>query len=161
MSAAALLGLPAALFAHVLVFGGRHIVGGSLHGTFIELAAGFALIATLTATIGALRKLPGLVPGFAGSAVSTAVWFGSIELCEQGHGIPLLSAAAAIAIAAFVVRAIVLAFVQTVRAVVSVLRTTFTGARGRVTFSRPKSTPLARSLAHRFRLFSRPPPAFA
>jgi hypothetical protein len=161
LASAVLLGLPTALFAHVLVFGSEHSVGGAFHNGLLELAGSFAFVATLIAAIGALYRRRDLVPGFIATGSGAAAWFSAIELCEQGHGVPVLFAAVAIAFAAWIVRAVVLAFTQTLVAVVAILGATLAEARNRVILRRTYTVVFARSIAHRLRLFSRPPPVFA
>ncbi len=47
----ALLGLPAALLAHTLLFGHAHAAAGSFHGSALGVGAAFALLAAALAGI--------------------------------------------------------------------------------------------------------------
>lgn len=158
---AALLGLPAALFAHVLVFGGEHTLGGSAHAWLLELGGSFAFLGTLLAAIGAVRSRPSLVPQFGSILTGAAVWFAFIELGERTHGIPIAAVIAALAFAAWIVRAVLLAFARTIAAVAAILQLVLRAANPTVAAPIKRAVPRALPRAHRLRLFSRPPPLFS
>jgi len=158
---AALLGLPAALFAHALVFGGDHAVSGSLHPAAIDLAWLFAGICLAMACGRAACRRSELRVSFSGIAVSGAVWFGAIELCEQPHAIPFFTAALALAAAAWIARAVFNAFAALAAAVAVSSRSTRTPSPQLHVRRGVSIPPQSASLAHRLRLFSRPPPIFA
>ena len=158
---AALLGLPAALFAHALVFGGDHAVSGALHPAAIDLAWLFAAICLAMACGRAVCRRSQLRTSFSGIAAGGAAWFYAFELCEKPHAIPFFTAALALAAAAWIARAVFNAFASIVAAVAVASRSTRTPnpqAHVRLGVLHP---PRAASLSHRLRLFSRPPPAFA
>ena len=153
-----LLGLPAALLAHQLVFGGSHEAAGALHALAMELGGGCAFLATLLLVIGAARYLRSVVPGLPVVLAGAAAWFAAIELCERAHNVPIVFAIAALLLASWIVRAIASAFAQTVVAIVTAL---WSALRF---FVKPHSAralrwaPSIEIAAHRLRLFSRPPP---
>ena len=158
---AVLLGLPAALLAHALTFGGEHTLGGSLHAWALELGATCAFLAALIAAIAAVRCRYALAPRFDAIVGGAAAWFTVLELCEGGHGIPVVTAVFTLLAASCLVRCVLRAFAGTVAAFICGLRSTFAPARPFVAVRRPNLTPRASSLAHRLRLYSRPPPVFA
>ena len=160
MGSAALLGLPAALFAHALLFGNEHTLAGSLHGPALEAGMLFGFLAALLAAIGAVRNRRACSPGFADIASGAAIWFSLIELCERSHEIPVLLAAAAILFASWVVRAVLLAFRRTIVAIAAILHEALSPHGVGIVTAR-SAQPIAQSFAIRFRLFSRPPPVFA
>jgi len=156
-----LLGLPAALLAHAAVFGSEHTLGGSAHGWFVQGAGVFAFLGTLLLAIGAVGKRRDFVPHLAAIVLGASAWFAGIELCEQAHGVPFLLAAAAIAGASWIVRAILVAFAQTVAVVVGALDISFVSPRPPLRLRVLPAVPSTLAAAERLRLFSRPPPAFA
>lgn len=157
---AVLLGLPAALFAHVLVFGSDHVVGGSMHAAVLELGGVFAFLTALMAASAAVRSRCAAAPRFLTIVAGAAAWFAAIELCERSHGTPFLLTALAIVFASWLVRAILLAFAQTVAAIAVILAGVRVRAP-RIAFAHRANIVLPRSAAHRLRLFSRPPPVFS
>ncbi len=158
---AALLGLPAALFAHVIVFGGEHTLGGSAHSWLLEFGGVFAFLGTLVAAIGAVRRSTAVVPKFAPILTGAAGWFGIIELCESAHGIPIAAVIAALVFAAWIVRAVLSAFAHTVAAIAAILQLYLRAAKPPAPALIKRAVPRAHSCVHRLRLFSRPPPLFA
>jgi hypothetical protein len=150
---AALLGLPAALTAHALLFGNQHAAGGSLHGP--ALAA--AIVAAVFVIAVRFRERSGR---FEVLAVSTAGWFALLELSEHPHGVAVVPAVIALLAAAILVRATVHFAASSLRAIavalsgVQVLRA---DSRPSITLRREGPAHL-QITAHRYALFSRPPP---
>jgi hypothetical protein len=157
---AALLGLPAALLAHVLLFGNEHTLAGSLHGAALSLGTSFAFFATLLAAVAAVRRWKSPRIHLLAMTGGAAAWFAGIELCEQSHAVSFLAAAVAVAFASWLVRVVLLAFAQTFAAIVAVLTGVFSPAPRQASRA-PYTCAPSRSTAHTLRLFSRPPPAFA
>ncbi len=111
------LGIPAAIVAHMLLFGQSHQLGGSLQDLFLSgaLAAALgglvffgslALAATRFQCGGSIlaarlsSRLPGIVP----LAGATGFWYALIEAAEPRHeGLPLLAVVAALACAAVLI----------------------------------------------------------
>ena len=159
VAAFTLLGLPAALLAHAVVFGGEHTVGGPAHAIVLDLGAVSAFLAALCLAICAVRRRRA-VPHFVSLLAGSAVWFAAIELCERPHGIPLFAVALALLLGSWLVRTVLLAFAQTilaVAAIVSAIRLAPQPVYARVISAPPRM----RAAAHRLRLFSRPPPLFS
>lgn len=164
-----LLGLPVALLAHILVFGGQHAAGAAWHNVVLAAAA-LALPAVVALRVRRVLTVPvsraplkyAVLGGFL-PAIAGAGWFATIELCEQQHAVPIFATAAALALIAVVVRAAVHAFAHVVASIaVALLASIFVrrkAASARVTL-RADAPRIPGGLAHALRLFSRPPPAF-
>lgn len=169
------LGLPAAVLAHALAFGGGHAIGGNLHALVLDLvavccaAAGGALFAvsclsagaTPQGTLAAMRlraSLPSAPWLFAGACV----WFAAIEFGEAHHSIALVQTAISLAAASWLIRSVFRAIARVLACVVWAAASV---ARSQtapwVAFFFAPAAPRRPALTHRFRLFSRPPPAFA
>ncbi|HZZ64468.1 MAG TPA: hypothetical protein VFE17_03140 [Candidatus Baltobacteraceae bacterium] len=164
-----LLGLPVALLAHIVVFGGEHAAGAAWHNAVLT-GAGLALLAVvglrarrlLTAHVSPAPARHALLDGFL-PAIAGAGWFSTIELCEQQHAVPIFATAAAVALIAVVVRAVVHAFAHVIAGIaVALLASIFVrreATNGGITL-RTGARRIPCALAHALRLFSRPPPAF-
>lgn len=159
-AAGTLLGLPAALLAHTLTFGHGHAAGGRLHPLFLELAGGFAFLATLAIAIRASRRMRHTPANLLWIAVPAAGWFSGIEAGEAHHGIPRALSLLTILLAAWLVRAIVRAFAHTIVAVVASLWSRLREVRACVHRAELQRCLPALRPAYRFRVFSRPPPRF-
>lgn len=157
----ALLGLPAALLAHTLVFGGEHAVGGPMHALLFGLAASFGFLITLLVAIAAVRSMRGATPRFAAIFTGAALWFGGIELYEHGHGVPLLLSFLALLLASGIVRAVLRAFAHTVAIIAYALWSVLTKPKAICASAIVLATPAQQRPAYRFRVFSRPPPALS
>lgn len=172
------LGLPSALIAHALVFGGTHAAGGDLHAALLALASATALCAAVTVALAACLAGPATVQGTVLArrmreytprlrllVPSTASWFAGIEACERfTHHVPLVAAVTAVAIAAFAVRralsAVARSFAVIAVVVVIALRTQRRAVPASHRVRRPVRA-LPTAVAHRRIGFSRPPPVFA
>jgi hypothetical protein len=168
--AAALLGLPAALLAHGLVFGGEHAVGGALQSAALSAGVLVLLVAAAlhsrTAAQGTIMasrlrsRRPGAVPLF----VFSAVWFALLEACESPHHLPIAVIAAALCLACMAVRGVLGPLGRAI-ALASI------AIAGAVAIRPARSCPIVprrhpspqpvRALAHAARIFSRPPPLFS
>ena len=114
---ALILGIPAAIVAHMLLFGQSHQLGGSLQDLFLSgaLAAGvgFLVLFGSLAVAGATHVMGGSVlaaklmrylPGLGSLAGATATWYAAIEAAEPHHGgLPWPVVALAVASAAILV----------------------------------------------------------
>ena len=156
----ALLGLPAALVAHAIAFGGAHEMGGAIHDTAIQGAALFALAAAVFIGIGAARRAR-WYPSPRMLLVTTTLWLVGIELTERAHAIPVAFCLLAIALTTALFASAVSAYARTVERIAE-----FICARE----ARPKPVHdcrLVPAAFHRrrtcgaFSLFSRPPPALS
>lgn len=156
---APLLGLPAALLAHAVVFGHGHVAGGSLHGIVLALAGSLAFFGLLISATALLRRIPGATPGIASIAACSALWLTAIERAEQPHALPILTMAAALLLAAAAVRLFATVFSRIVCAIAAIIAAPFRNRLPRALFLRADAIPRARSAALLFYLFSRPPPA--
>ena len=167
---AALLGLPTALAAHALVFGGEHSVGGAfqssvLAGGLLGLLLVLALHSKqLVQGSIAAHRLRGCIPGFLPLAVSASAWFAALEACESAHALPVIAIVAALFAACAIVRLAVKSAARCVAAITFALLVSSTRLRiapdsaARFRFAAPQPV---RLLAHSERLFSRPPPALS
>lgn len=153
IAAAALLGLPAALTAHALLFGHDHQAGGSLHG----LALASSLVAAFFAVAIRLRVSAGRFPSV---TLAGAAWFAVIELCEHPHAISILPAALALIVAAVLTRVAVFFATSSIRAIAGALRGVQVrrGNDGPVIALRRETPAHLTITAHPYALFSRPPP---
>jgi hypothetical protein len=169
-AAATLLGLPVALLAHALVFGGRHAAGGALNSLAVDFAA-FALLLIIALHSRELvqgsvlaARLRAQRPRFAALMVSGSAWFAILELSERSHSVHLTAIAAALIIACLAIRAAVNGVTRSVAAVAIVLSShgahvpAVAESHIRLRYDVPHAL---RSFAHTRRLFSRPPPALS
>ena len=172
------LGLPSALIAHAMLFGGTHTAGGDLHAAFGWLAlasVGCAIVAMLLAAYvagtssvqGSLlaRRMCEHTPRARALVPSTACWFVAIEGAEHfAHHVPVLAALLAVCGAAFVVRSalqrIARGFAAVVVVIALALRTRECAPLRLQRLDVPYRA-LRVLRAHRRIGFSRPPPAFA
>lgn len=154
----ALLGLPAALLAHTLAFRGDHAAGGSAHSLFLELASAFAFLVTLLVAICAAKNIKRATLRLPWVLAGSVLWFAAIEGREGHHGVPVLLVAIALLFASWIVRAIVRAFEHTAIAVLAALWSVVLPAPCLASSAVRHATPRALSAAHRFRMYSRPPP---
>lgn len=128
-------GLPVALLAHAVTFGGGHSLGGALHGLFLDLAflavvcgAGLAAVHAFglarckaDGSVVATRLIAGL-PTAAALALAGAGWLWAIESLETPHAHPVLLLGLAVAASAWIGRrAIALALRALAAIVVSLL----------------------------------------
>ncbi len=167
-----LLGLPAAVLAHVAVFGNEHVIGGTQHGSLLTatfVAAAAALAALAFAALRCARSvatgsvlsacLRPTLPSAAGLFAASALWFAGIESFEAPHAIPGLLAASVLAAVSL---AIVAASHWFVRALAAVALTLFAPPSARRTplalLRRAARTVRLRPAGERCYLFSRPPP---
>jgi hypothetical protein len=156
----ALLGLPAALLAHALLFGGQHAAGGVFHAETLGLGAGFAFLAALIASVAAVRRVRWSSP-VANTVVSAAIWFAAIERAEAPHRIPFALCALTLLAAAWLVGTALRAFTGVVTAIAHAWHVRKTPRRAphvSKTFCFAHSTS---GRAWRFALFPRPPPALS
>jgi hypothetical protein len=154
----ALLGLPAALLAHTLVFKSGHEAGGSMHALLFGLAGGIAFAAALAVALLALRTVRGVAPRFVPILAGSAAWFAAMEFIEHDRTVPIAVALFALAACSWFVRAVLRAFAQTVIAVVSTLWSTLTKFPELCSNAIALAAPALQRPAYRFRIFSRPPP---
>lgn len=158
---AALVGLPAALLAHALVFGSAHAAGGSLHSVLLDLAGAFSALGIAIVALRARCSPRDIVPGTLPIAAAGALWFGAIEVGEHSHSVPIVVAILALLFAAWIVHAVLSAFAHTVYTIAVLLGTPLVRGQRRVTQRFEPTALHARNHAHVFRLFSRPPPALS
>ncbi|MBV9148540.1 MAG: hypothetical protein JO024_01640 [Candidatus Eremiobacteraeota bacterium] len=111
------LGLPAAMAAHFLTFGGAHTLGGAAHlflmdamvvavcASILALCAG-ALYLAAGAREGSIlaARLERFLPSVLALALSAAGWFALIEQGESAHATPIAVAALAILCIAVLLR---------------------------------------------------------
>lgn len=154
----ALLGLPAALLAHTVVFHGEHQAGGSFHGLLAMLAGFFGFTAALTLALLAVRNLRGISPRFAPIFTGAIVWFGGIEFIERDAGVPVVVALLALIACAWLVQAVLRAFAHTVAAIVCTLWCMIAKLPQLRFHTIDLGAPALQRPAYRFRVFSRPPP---
>jgi hypothetical protein len=156
----ALLGLPAALVAHTLVFGQTHAVAGSFHGLAVGVGAGFALLAALLAGIAAARHTRADAPHVVITALTAIGWLAALEATESPHGIPVLLCLLALALATAIVATATRACAQTIAAIVSFfgVRTT---ARAALFAGHARFVVCRRHTIGEIAIFSRPPPALS
>jgi hypothetical protein len=176
---AALLGVPAALLAHMAAFtGSNHTIGGAFHEALIEgsLAAVLAFAVLLGALFlqsaghatGSIRDgsvlaahLQTYLPSVFGLAAMSALWYGIIEALEPHHdGAPFLLLLAAFFAAAIFVRFLASAIVRALASIVVAITTTAFATH--VASFRPRRYHTVVLTAGRIaarRLFARPPPA--
>jgi len=137
LAGALALGLPAAVLAHMAVFGGAHEAGGRYHSLLVDgvslcvallaIALGASAAAsakfTLDGSIVAAR-LRRFTPTFAALAVSAVGWYESIEALERAAILPSVLAVLAIVAAAALLFLIANALIGAVsHAAVAILRT--------------------------------------
>jgi hypothetical protein len=154
----ALLGLPAALLAHTLVFNGGHEAGGSMHALLFGLASGFAFLAALIVALVAMRRARDITPRFIPILAGAIAWFGAIEAFEGDRGVPIAMALLALALCSWIVRAVLRAFAHTVAAVICTLWSAFAKFPELCSSAIALAAPALQRPAYRFRIFSRPPP---
>ena len=166
---ASLLGLPIALLAHALVFGGEHAAGGALSTAALAAAAlGLLFVVALhsrSLVQGSIlaARLRNQLPSFATLAASGSLSFAGLEMCERAHTAPILAIIVALIAACYLVRAAVAAVAKSIAHVAIVLAAglhvpALSEAHARVQTYAPH---FARSFAHTRRLFSRPPPVLS
>ena len=155
-----LLGLPAALLAHMLTFGQNHAAGGRLHALFLDLAFSFVCFAAIAIAVRASRHARHMPANLLWVAMPALAWFCGIEAVEAHHGIPQALSFIAILAASWLVRGVVRAFAHTVVAVIASLWTRVRECQLRVHCARLQTWLPALRPAYRFRIFSRPPPRF-
>lgn len=157
----ALLGLPAALLAHTLVFHGAHEAGGSMHALLAAVAGVFGFVAALVAAFIALRTAKDLAPRFLPILSGAIAWFGAMEAFEHDRSVPIAVALVALAACAWLVRIILRAFMHTVVAVVATLWVALSKIPELCSHAIVLTAPALQRPAYRFRIFSRPPPALS
>lgn len=155
----ALLGLPAALLAHFLVFGNAHAAGGSAHGALVDAACAFGFLAALAFAIAACRRIR-IAPSFTPIVLGAASWFAGVEFSEHQSAVPLLLSALAILLCSWLIRATVRAFAHVVVAILAAAWIPARRDRGSRRSGYARNTIVRMRPAYRFRIFSRPPPAF-
>jgi hypothetical protein len=153
----ALLGLPAALLAHTLVFGHAHAAAGPFHGLAVSVGGSFALLAALFAGIAAVRHTRADSPHIVITALTATGWLAAIEAAESPHGIPIMLCLLATVAAAAIVAAATRACSQTIAEIVSLFGVHVT-PRAASFVRNYRSSVLVRRNLGRFALFSRPPP---
>lgn len=156
--AGALLGLPAALLAHILVFGHEHAAGGSMDGALVQMAVGFGFLSALVVAIGASRVIRAVVPRMSTVLAGSTLWFTAIEFTEAQHHLSPAIAIAALALASWIVVSILRAFAHTIVAIVQAVWHARRGAPRTLHAALSLLAPVPANAAHRFRIFSRPPP---
>jgi hypothetical protein len=172
---AVILGLLAALAAHMLMFGGDHAMGGAYHALLLQIAlAGalslFVFFAALTlgnadgAADGSIvaARLRERIPRAAAVLVTATAWYAVAEGIEHHHASPSpLLALLALAAASWIVLHLAGAALRALAAaVLAILGVSFT-PRAPSWSRRPSTRPL---LHHRLcarRLFAPPPPIAA
>lgn len=157
----ALLGLPAALLAHIFVFHGAHEAGGSMHALLAFAGGVFGFAAALVAAFIALRRLRDAAPRFLPVLSGAAAWFTTIEAFEHSRGVPVAFALLALIVCSWLVLTIVRAFAHTVVAVVATLWTALTKFPEICSSAIALAAPAQQRPAYRFRIFSRPPPSLS
>jgi hypothetical protein len=154
----ALLGLPAALMAHTLVFHGAHQAGGSIHALLAVFAGAFGFAAALAVAVIALQRVRGIAPRFVPIFSGAVTWFGAIEFFERDAGVPIVLALLALALCSWFVQAVLRAFAATVIAVVCTLWSALAKLPEICSNAIALAAPPLQRPAYRFRVFSRPPP---
>ncbi len=165
-----LLGLPAALVAHALVFGGEHAVGGALQSAALAAGALVLLLALALHSRDAVQgsvlasRLRSQMPSLIALLLCAGAWFAALELCESPHAIPLLAVAGAVAAACILLRAGITLFSRVIAnaaiAIIHALECTYAQELCLACAIRIAPRPV-RTLAHAIRLFSRPPPVLS
>ncbi|MEO6913995.1 MAG: hypothetical protein ABI182_08265 [Candidatus Baltobacteraceae bacterium] len=166
------LGLPVALLAHVLAFGGDHSLGGAYHQALavgaVLAAAALAMLlvglacssarATQTGSVLAARVAT-LLPGDLPLAAGATGWFIFIESLEPHHrALPVLAAVALVA-AAMLVGTIARALTRMLAEItIAILDLDFSPRIPAYALCIAERTPRALNPAIRRRLYSRPPP---
>lgn len=161
VGAAALLGLPAALLAHTLVFGGEHAAGGSMHALLFGLAASFGFLTTLLVAIAATRSMRGAAPRLWPVLSGAVVWYGATELYEHAHAVPVLLSVLALVLASAIVHAVLRAFAHTIVAIACSLWSALAKPKSLCASAIALAMPALQRPAYRFRVFSRPPPVLS
>lgn len=154
----ALLGLPAALLAHTLVFNGTHEAGGSAHALLYVLAGAFGFFAALAVALVATRRMREVAPRFLPILCGAMAWFAAIESFERDAAVPVGIALLALIVCSWIVRTVLRAFAQTVAAVVCTLWSAIAKLPRLCANAIELSAPVQQRPAYRFRIFSRPPP---
>lgn len=157
----ALLGLPAALLAHTLVFHGTHEAGGSMHALLTATAGAFGFLAALIAAVLALRSMRDASPRFVPIVSGATAWFTAIEGFEHSRGVPAALTLLALLVCSWLVQTILRAFMQTVAAVAATLWTATAKFPELHSNAIALAAPALQRPAYRFRIFSRPPPLFS
>ncbi len=173
--AALVLGLPAAVAAHFLTFGGGHTVGGASHVLLMDsivvvlcasilalcAAAVFFALGTREGSIVAAR-LEGLLPSALSLAVVATGWFILIERAEEPHAIPLAIATFAVVCVALLLRLALGGALRLLAAVALRLLTVPFAATPRDGFDSFASiAPILKRPQLALSRYSRPPPRFS
>lgn len=155
-----LLGLPAALLAHTLVFGQTHTIAGSFHVLVLAAGAASLFAAALFETLAALRRTKSISPHLLVTALSAVAWLTAVEAGETRHAIPTLLCLLAISAAAWIIALLSHACTHAVCAIAAM----FVRRKPVDTFAvqhlRAAVLPRPSTRAH-FILFSRPPPVLS
>jgi hypothetical protein len=161
IATSALLGLPAALLAHALIFGQAHVLGGWLHSFALQGAAGFALIAATIAslTIARGQRCDALHVG--ALAFTATAWLALLELAEAPHAIPLMLCVLAILAATALVSFLAAGYAHTVAAVLHVFSARVKIGAPRFVFACSPGASAQPRTVPQFSLFSRPPPSLS
>lgn len=167
------LGLPVAILAHLLSFGGGHTLGGSAHELVIDLSLAAACASMAALISGAIlisagrsqgtivaQRLSAFLPGPGLIFALATAWFAAIETPEAGHRFSIALVVLAILVASLTIRALVGCIVRFVSELAVFIRTNPFANRPnvlRLIFAAPQAAMLCPVVATRF---SRPPPRF-
>jgi hypothetical protein len=166
------LGLLASLFAHSVLYGGEHAMGGGYHALLLQAAAAGAL--SLLVFFGSLAwsgvrgaadgsilaaRLAERLPALGLLLPATAVWFGAAEGVEPNHASAApIAVALALMAATWLVHFLARGFVAALaRAIITVSRDAF-APRTPSWSRRPRPCPAPRRFLWASRRFARPPP---
>jgi hypothetical protein len=172
LTAALMLGLPAALVAHLVTFGNQHAAGGAYHGTLLALgaslvagavAAGWLLAwsgskATANGSVLA-ERLGRFVPSYGQLLVAAWAAFALIEWLEPLHGQPLAPLVfPALAATVWLARTIVQGLLRVLAAIAVAIASGELRAPAPFALRLIEATPLAVRAPLRGRLVARAPP---
>lgn len=157
----ALLGLPAALLAHTLVFGQAHAIAGSFHVAALAAGAASLAVAALLGAFAAVRREKSVAPHMLGMALSATAWLAALEAGESRHAIPTLFCLLAVAAAVWIVALLSQAYTQTVSTIATLfLARDITHSSAFIARFDGGRVPRNHTFSC-FTLFSRPPPALS
>lgn len=155
-----LLGMPAAMLTHALVFGGSHVAGGSAHGFALAIAALCGAVALGIGVNAARRGSRASMPSIGTVALVAAAWFAALEAMEPRHSVPVALCLLVLAVVAAVLAWSARACTHAVALLASsFLRHAAQDEVSSCAFALRLG--VVRPTHRRFERFSRPPPALS
>lgn len=161
MAVSTLLGLPAALVSHAVIFGNAHAAGGNLHAASAYAAYIFALCAAFFAGAAAVRRNPCWRPHIAGITVAAAAWLALLEVRESPHATPALLCVFAVVAVSALFAVLSQTFTVALAAVAQAFQRRAVDATRQIVQHFSRLAQLYTSTCLHFALFSRPPPALS